>query len=67
MVDGARKRVRVNKCFSSPAPNWIVNGALADGLFVQVVSLGERGIIGYGVEPQCIVVAVEERVSVLGA
>ena len=36
-------------------------------MFLKVVFLGEVGIVRYGVEPQYIVIAVEKRVSVLGA
>ena len=46
VVDGARKRVGVYKRFSLPAPNWVCNGALANGLFVKIVLLRKKGIIG---------------------
>ena len=66
MVDGARKWVRDNKCFSSPAPKRVVDDPLSDGLLMQIDCFGGCGIVGHGLEPQIIVIAVVQGVSVFG-
>ena len=60
MVNSARRWVRVNDGFSVPAPNWVVDGAKTDSLSMEIVFLGERGVVRYSVKPQSIVIAVVE-------